>query len=152
MCERINYSRDSIQCIAMSSYWSRYCCDPFKHHRRHIYSHLRVVPASLIAEHPSLSLQSGITCSLLGPACSLLGSAHSNKGTLGALDSGEHSRIAFRQLQQATIPLCSERDGCSAINDAGTTRRCEYGAWKDRNSINSNNCSWLYTVYYLCCN
>ena len=63
---------------------------------------------------------------LLGPARSLLGPAHSNKGTLGVLDSGEHSRIAFRQLQQATTPLCSERDGCSAINDAGTTRRCEY--------------------------
>ena len=47
MCERINYSRDSIQCTATSSYWSRYCCDPFKHHRRRIYSHLRVVPASL---------------------------------------------------------------------------------------------------------
>ena len=44
----------------MSSYWSRYCCDPFKHHRRRIYSHLRIVPASLIAEHPSLSLQSGV--------------------------------------------------------------------------------------------
>ena len=44
----------------LSSYWSRYCCDPFKHHRRHIYSHLRVVPASLIAEHPSLSLHSGV--------------------------------------------------------------------------------------------
>ena len=44
----------------MSSYWSRYCCNPFKHHRRRIYSHLRVVPASLIAEHPSLSLQSGV--------------------------------------------------------------------------------------------
>ena len=26
----------------------------------YIYSHLRVVPASLIAEHPSLSLQSGV--------------------------------------------------------------------------------------------
>ena len=44
----------------LSSYWSRYCCDPFKHHRRRIYSHLRVVPASLIAEHPSLSLHSGV--------------------------------------------------------------------------------------------
>ena len=65
------HSRDSIQCTAMSSYWSRYCCDPFKHHRRFIYSHLRVVPASfiaaeiiyrlsLIAEHPSLSLQNGV--------------------------------------------------------------------------------------------
>ena len=147
------HSRDSIQCTAMSSYWSRYCCDPFKHHRRRIYSPLRVVPASLIAEHPSLSLQSGViaccnclkairecspessglikttlytTCSMLGLARSLLGPAHSNKGTLGSLDSGEHSRIAFRQLQQAMTPLCSERDGCSAINDAGTTRRCEY--------------------------
>ena len=48
------------QCSAMSSYWSRYCCDLFKHHRRRIYSHLLVVPASLIAEHPSLSLQSGV--------------------------------------------------------------------------------------------
>ena len=36
---------------------SRY---PFKHHRRRIYSHLPVVPASLIVEHPSLSLQSGV--------------------------------------------------------------------------------------------
>ena len=60
-------------------------------------------------------------CWLLEPKHSLLGPAHSNKGTLE-----EHSCIAFRQLEQATTPLCSERDRCSAINDARETLRCEY--------------------------
>ena len=78
---------------------------------------------SIIDCRTPISLATKWSVSLLGPARSLLGPAHSNKGTLGALDSGKHSRIAFRQLQQATTPL---RDGCSAINDAGTTRRCEY--------------------------
>ena len=45
--------------IAMN-YWSRYCCDPFKSHWCHVSSYLRVVPASLTAEHPSFSLQSGV--------------------------------------------------------------------------------------------
>ena len=299
MCER--------QCSAMSSYWSRYCCDPFKHHRRRIYSHFRVVPASLIAEHPSflvsypdpdshscgwitsplrvprsgdvihpqlwesgsgyettsLSLQSGVvaccnclkairecspesrapdvpllecagpsneragssneragpsneragpsneragpsneragpgnynervgssdpraspsawngtgrctwvtrtntfvarTCTFVARTCTFVARtgtfiartgtfvartctfvartgtfvartsmfvAHSNKGTSGALDSGEHSRIAFGQLQQATTPLCSERDGCSAIKEVQLESASIYGA------------------------
>ena len=37
----------------------KYCRDPFKKHRRRIYSNLRVAPEKLIAEYPSLSLRSG---------------------------------------------------------------------------------------------
>ena len=59
---------------------------------------------------PACSLL-GPACSLLGPACSLLGPAHSNKGTSGAMDSGEHSRIAFRQLQQATLHFVAREMG-----------------------------------------
>ena len=37
----------------------KYCRDPFKNHRRRIYSHLRVASEQLIAECASLSLRSG---------------------------------------------------------------------------------------------
>ena len=37
----------------------KYCCDPFKKHGRRIHLNLRVAAASLIAEHPSLFIQSG---------------------------------------------------------------------------------------------
>ena len=37
----------------------KYCSDPFKKHRRRIYSNLRVASEKLMAEYPSLSLRSG---------------------------------------------------------------------------------------------
>ena len=37
----------------------KYCCDPFKKHGRSIHLNLRVSSALIIAEHPSLSIQSG---------------------------------------------------------------------------------------------
>ena len=45
--------------------WSRYCCDPFKHHRRLIYSHFRVVPASLHDCRTPISLATKWSRSLL---------------------------------------------------------------------------------------
>ena len=89
-------------------------------------SHLRVVPASLIAEHPSLSLQSGIVacCNCLKAIREC--SPESRAPNVPLLECAEPSNEHAGPNNEHVTPLCSERDGCSAINDAGTTRRCEY--------------------------
>ena len=66
----------------------KYCCDPFKKHGRRVHWNLRVASARLIAEHPSLSIQSG---DLLCVNC-------------------------LNQFTHTMSPLCTDRDECSAIS------------------------------------
>ena len=44
--------------VVMAKNVSRYCCDPFKHHRC-VHFHLRVASEKLRTEHSDLAVQSG---------------------------------------------------------------------------------------------
>ena len=89
------------------------CRDPFKNHRRRIYSHLRVASEQLIAECTSLSLRSG---DLLCVNC--LKAVQAHRSEVASEQAGPSSLSQECAQPVSSTPCSSTQDSDSASDDS----------------------------------
>ena len=95
----------------MSTNFRDFYCDPLKNHTRRIYSYLRVVPAAMITEHPSLCIRSRDLASCnclckLNPEIAFVDTHGASSLSQAVLPSQACSHGGSRSAYVVRVPAC----------------------------------------------